>query len=246
LELGAGFGRLSSFYSGYEQVILVDYAKSQLEEARNRLGDEKYIYVAANIYQLPFTDASCDAAAMIRVIHHFADVPAALRQIRAVLSAGAVFILEYANKRNLKAMLRYGLGRQTWSPYTPEPVEFVKLHFDFHPHYIQNVLRGADFQVQRSLSVSYFRLGILKRLLPTSVLVQMDSLVQSSGWLYSPSVFTRSMTAGNRPTQLPEKLFKCPACRHTDLADDGDVLKCHQCGKGWSKANGIYDFRQSI
>jgi ubiquinone/menaquinone biosynthesis C-methylase UbiE len=246
LELGAGFGRLSSFYTGYKQVILVDYAKSQLEEARAGLGDGKYIYVAANIYQLPFADASCDAAVMVRVLHHFADVPAALRQIRPALAPGAVFILEFANKRNLKAILRHLLGRQSWSPYTLDPVEFLNLHFDFHPQYIRAVLQEADFQLQRSLAVSYLRLGFLKRLLPTSLLVRMDSWLQLSGWLYSPSVFIQNTIAGSRPDRLPDNLFKCPACQHSDLTEDGEVLTCQQCGKGWSKAGGIYDFRQPV
>src|SRR5436190_18449871 len=71
LELGAGFGRLSSFFTGYEQVILLDYSRSQLEYARSKLGDGKYLYVAANIYQLPIAKGACDAATMIRVLHHF-------------------------------------------------------------------------------------------------------------------------------------------------------------------------------
>ncbi len=106
-----------------------------------RLGtDKRYIYVAADIYHLPLADGSCDAAVMERVIHHMADVPAALRQIRAALAPGSPFVLEYASKRNLKAIVRYALRRQTWSPFDLEPVEFVKLNFDFHPAYMAQLL----------------------------------------------------------------------------------------------------------
>ncbi|NJL95387.1 MAG: class I SAM-dependent methyltransferase [Anaerolineae bacterium] len=155
LELGAGFGRLSPFYTGYQQVILVDYARSQLSEARQTLGDAGYLYVAADIYRLPIAEGTCDAAVMVRVLHHFADVPAALAQIRATLAPGAVFILEFANKRNLKAMLRYALGRQAWSPYEEAPVEFVKLNFDFHPRYIAAALSAVGFRTTQRLPVSF-------------------------------------------------------------------------------------------
>jgi SAM-dependent methyltransferase len=246
LELGAGFGRLSESFAGYEQVILLDYAKSQLEEARARLGDEKFIYVAANIYQLPINDGACDAATMIRAIHHFADVPAAMAQVRAALSPGAVFILEYANKRNLKAMLRYAIGTQQWRPYDETPIEFVPLHFDFHPRYMQSTLLEAGFSPARRLPVSYLRIAPLKRLIPARVLAGLDAILQSSGLLYSPSIFTRNTVSGSRPASLTEKLFRCPECSSTDLSDGDDRLICSGCDRQWSKANGVYDFREPI
>ena len=47
------------------------------------------------------------------------------------------FILEFANKRNLKSMLRHLLGLNQWNPYTLAPLEFVELNFNFHPEYMQ-------------------------------------------------------------------------------------------------------------
>lgn len=243
IEFGAGFGRLSSFFEGYEQVILVDYAKSQLEDARSRLGDGKYIYVAANLYHLPFAERIADAATLIRVIHHIADVPQVLSQIRASLSDGGLFILEFANKRNLKSILRYRLGRQTWNPSDFAPIEFVKLHWDFHPHYMRKTLDDSDFQIGRELAVSYFRLGILKRLIPLSILSGLDAILQPSGWLYSPSVFVQNRVAGTVPAALPRDLFKCLRCQHVPLRESGKKMGCANCGTEWSIVDGIYDFR---
>jgi ubiquinone/menaquinone biosynthesis C-methylase UbiE len=39
LELGAGAGRNTPRYRGYEQVVLLDYSTTQLQQARERLGD---------------------------------------------------------------------------------------------------------------------------------------------------------------------------------------------------------------
>src|SRR5512141_2984927 len=55
LELGAGAGRNTTRYEGYEEITLVDFSRTQLEQARARLGDSsRYRYVAADIYHLPF------------------------------------------------------------------------------------------------------------------------------------------------------------------------------------------------
>ena len=47
LELGAGAGRNTPRYAGYERIVLLDYSRTQLEQAQARLGkSDKYIYVA--------------------------------------------------------------------------------------------------------------------------------------------------------------------------------------------------------
>ncbi len=128
-------------YRGFERVVLLDYSRTQLKQAQERLGtNERYIYVAADIYRLPFVDSLFDATTMIRTLHHMADAPAALRQVRNVLRPGATFILEYANKRNIKAILRYALHLQSLEPVRLDPVEFAPLNFDFHPHAIRGWL----------------------------------------------------------------------------------------------------------
>src|SRR5262245_55474840 len=113
LEIGAGAGRNTPRYAGYERVVLMDYSRTQLQQAQARLGRaERYIYVAADVYRLPFVPGLFDGATMIRVVHRLAQEPLALRQIRTVLKPGAIFILEFANKLNLKAIARWLLRRQ--------------------------------------------------------------------------------------------------------------------------------------
>ena len=134
LEIGAGAGRNTPRYQGFERVVLLDYSRTQLYQARQRLGDgQRYLYVAGDVYRLPFVPGLFDATTMIRTLHHMEDAPLDLRQVRRVLQPGATFILEYANKQNLKAILRYLLRRQAWSPFSPEPVEFARLNFHFLP-----------------------------------------------------------------------------------------------------------------
>src|SRR3990170_2363169 len=94
LEVGAGAGRNTPRYMGFRRVVLLDYSRSQLEQAQRRLGrGSRYIYVAADAYRLPFVAGLFDAATMIRTLHHMVQPELALRQVLSVLQAGGTFIL---------------------------------------------------------------------------------------------------------------------------------------------------------
>src|SRR5512141_1312446 len=50
LELGAGAGRNTPRYHNYQHIVLLDYSRTQLEQARQRLGEQAcYTFVAADI-----------------------------------------------------------------------------------------------------------------------------------------------------------------------------------------------------
>ncbi|HRF47284.1 MAG TPA: class I SAM-dependent methyltransferase [Anaerolineales bacterium] len=252
LEVGAGAGRNTPRYAGFDRVVLLDYSRTQLEQAQQRLGrSDRYVYVVADVYRLPFRPEIFDAATMIRVIHHMADAPAALAQVHAVLAPGATFILEFANKRNFKAIARYWLRRQPWSPFTLEPVEFVALNYDFHPTRMLEWLTQTGFATEDIRALSYFRLGLLKRLLPTGLLVGLDAALQPSGRLapFSPSVFVR---ARKNSTDAPAPMisgavaFRCPNCGGMDLSETEGAVTCTACKACWEVRDGIYDFKQPL
>ena len=121
LDLGAGYGRLAELYRGYRRVVLFDYSRSQLSHARSQLGDARFVYVAGDFYRLPFPPGLFDSVIQVRVIHHAVDAPAVFDQVRRVLRPVGLYLLEYANKQNLKAIIRYLLQRQTWSPFDLGP-----------------------------------------------------------------------------------------------------------------------------
>jgi ubiquinone/menaquinone biosynthesis C-methylase UbiE len=253
LELGAGAGRNTPRYTGYKRIVLLDYSRTQLAQARERLGDSpRYTYVAADVYKIPFIDGLFDGATMIRTLHHMAEAPRALGQVRRILAPGATFILEFANKLNLKAILRYWLGKQDWNPFSLEPVEFAALNFDFHPKAIRKWMTELGFQLEKTLTVSHFRLGILKRVLPASLLAAIDGLFQPTGalWQLTPSVFVKATIAqAAQDAILGHNLidcFQCPECTTHPLTDRGDHLDCPGCGRRWAFHNGIYDFREPI
>ncbi len=250
LEIGAGFGRITNEYGMFEQVVLLDFSLEQLQYARATFGDEGYLYVAADAYRMPFLPGVFDQATMIRVIHHFENVPAVLGQIRSVMADNGKFILEYANKRNLKAILRHLFGFNQWNPYTLDPVEFVELNFNFHPDYIYDQVTQLGFDVLRAVPVSWFRLGLLKRALPTQLLAAMDGVLQRSNFTLSPSVFLDLQLLGQAPSQNLSRandalaILRCPISGAA-LRRDGQAL-VSDGGIRWAVREGVYDFRQPL
>ncbi|MDE3089489.1 MAG: methyltransferase domain-containing protein [Chloroflexota bacterium] len=248
-EIGAGFGRLAEFYAGYERVILVDYARSMLSDARRRLqSDPRFIFVAADLYNLPLADSALDTAVTVRVLHHVADIPRAFAEIARVVRPHGTYLTEFANKRNIKAILRYWLNRSLPNPFTPTPLEFVKLNFDFHPRYIDNELEKNEFAILDKRAVSTFRLAALKRIIPARFLAALDGILQSptSNLSISPSIFLRAQSTKPGAPALNPALWRCPACRSTEIAELPEALACRACSRAYPIVDGIIDFKSQL
>jgi len=246
VELGAGFGRLADLYQGYERVVLLDFARSQLLQAHKRFGEGKFTYLAADIYRLPLASSAFDTAVTVRVLHHIADIPAALAEVHRILKPKGTYILEYANKRNLKEIFRYLLGRSQKRPFSHEPSEYLDMHFNFHPAYIAASLREAGFALEGELAVSSLRLPLLKRLFTPGVLAYLDGLLQrpTTALKLSPSIFVAAR-AVKREGKAPTSLFRCLHW-HTPLREKGTTLFCPGCGQEWRPQEGVYDFREPV
>jgi len=253
IEIGAGFGRMADLYAGYETVVLFDYARTQLAQAVERLGQTgpdgqpRYLFVQGDFYHLPFVAGLFDTVTMVRTLHHAADAPAVLRGIADILGPGGTFVLEFANKLNLKAIARYLLRRQSWSPFDHEPVEFAALNFDFHPRWMWTQLEQAGLRREATRTVSHFRIGFLKRLVTARLLAALDALAQPTGalWQLSPSVFTRARAGAVKSVAAEGAFFRCPACGEPLGAPPQDEFRC-ACGKIWRREDQIYNFRDPV
>ncbi len=254
VEIGVGYGRLVNLYGGYDEVVFFDYALSQLRQARDLWGDTgdggrpRYTYVAGDFYNLPFAAGLFGTVTIVRTIHHAADAPAVLRGVAQILAPGGTLVLEFANKCNLKAILRYLVRRQNWSPFDREPVEFVELNFDFHPAWMRERLTEVGLQVREQRTVSHFRLGLFKRTIPTGLLVALDRLFQPTGmlWQLTPSVFVRCEGSADKPSAPQGAFFRCTVCGSTMLVDEGETLSCTDCGVRFAVRDGIYDFKSPL
>lgn len=247
VEIGAGFGRLADLYRGYDQIILLDYARSMLQDALTRLGkDPRFIFVAADLYNLPFADNALDTALTIRVLHHVADVPRAFSQVARAVRPHGTYLTDFANKKHLKAMVKYCLRRSGgMNPFSDEPYEFVKLNFDYHPNYIKTNLERAGFRIQDTLAVSTFRVGALKRAVPNSLLVSCDGALQrpTARLAIAPSILVRAENFKPGDARVNDALWRCVKCGAAALQSEPSKMTCAACGAAYHQIDGIWDFK---
>jgi hypothetical protein len=179
-------------------------------------------------------------------MHHLANVPAAFNQLQRILVPGGTMILEYANKRHLKNIIRRTLGRNP-NPFDEQPYEFAPLHYDFHPRWINHQLASAGFSPKRQLSVSLLRSNFLKRRIKAATLAQIDGWQQQlfSRMAIAPSIFVgmgTQKTGNTLPLPLDE-LLCCPDCSTNLVKLPQEALHCETCGRDWPIVNGIYVFK---
>jgi hypothetical protein len=132
-------------------------------------------------------------------------------------------------------------------------VEFVKLNFDFHPHWMMRQLRNAGFDTRRTLAVSYLRVGTVKRLMPVQWMVVVDAVLQRTAplALLSPSVFTLNVRAADGPSVprmegVPfEAILQSPRSG-APLRREGDVLVCDADGTRWQARGNFYDLKEPL
>ncbi|KKU10039.1 MAG: Phosphatidylethanolamine N-methyltransferase [Candidatus Woesebacteria bacterium GW2011_GWB1_45_5] len=203
LDIGTGFGRLVPFYSfRAKKIILSDPSSKLLKLARETFKSKKNLkFIHSSLENLPLRvpKNSIDLIIMIRVIHHIRDIETAFGIFGNLLKARGYLIVEFANKRHLKATLRHFLQGDLTFPIDPTTTDIqsrkttVKsLPFlNYHPDKIDEIMDEYGFDVVEKRSVSNIRSTLLKKIFPVDFLVYVDMLTQKvlSYINFGPSIF---------------------------------------------------------
>ena len=148
VDVGAGFGRLADCYVGkYRSVHMVEPAGNLREIAQRKYG-KAASYHDASVEALPFETESIDAVLMVRVFHHLENPDKGLLEIHRVLKRGGKLVFNYSNKRNLKRIARYVLGRGK-NPLIRGMEQYDPILIGHHPDDVDDLLRTVGFQIER-------------------------------------------------------------------------------------------------
>jgi len=207
LEVGAGYGRLTpSYMYRSKRVILSDPSSKLLKIARENYADQKNIkYLHSKLENLDkkVKSKSIDLAIMVRVLHHIDDCDLAFSTIHKLLRNKGYFLLEFANKRHLKATFAHFFKGDFTIPIDifPKDIRSVKhkkqktLPFvNYHPDDIAKKLEDNGFELIGKRSVSNIRSSTIKKMFPTDTLLSIESSIQKplSKINFGPSMFVLS------------------------------------------------------
>jgi hypothetical protein len=138
------------------------------------------------------------------------------------------------------------------SPFNLKPSQVGETILNFHPGYISDLLKKRSFTIKKSISVSNFRLNLLKKFPGTKTLLFFEKVYQRffSWALLGPSIFLKSVlnktesgdTGRNKMASL-EDILICPYCGKDSLIFDENKVKCKNCGRIFIREDGIYDFK---
>ena len=194
-DIGGGYGRLANEYlKRAHKVIIFDYSKTELEQAKEIYGD-KIETRAGDIYKLPFKDDELDGLMMVRVTHHLKEMDKALAELYRVLKPGGVAVIEVANKRTLPKMARFVLGKSKVNPFDKKVANYKEISkdgfFNYHPKYVEELFDKTGFKCEKILSVSNFRSKSLKKMFGTKNLVKMEDKAQKilAPVRFAPSIY---------------------------------------------------------
>jgi len=204
IEIGAGYGRLfSSFSYRAKKIILSDPSASSLSLARKKIrNNKKAAFIQSSLENLPnqLRGGTSDLVIMVRVIHHIEDTQEAFKIVAKLLKNNGYFILEFANKGHIKAILKefykgnitfpldiFPIDKRSKKTKKTKTLPFI----NYHPDEIIEQLKNAGFTVVEKLSVSNIRSTFLKKIITTSTLIDIEKFLQKplSYINFGPSIF---------------------------------------------------------
>lgn len=199
IDVGGGYGRLCLLLRDFaDDVSLVEPSSQQLELAKDYLKEHPEIHrLKMQASDLKFDNNSVDLITFIRVMHHLPDPEPELRELARILSDDGYLILEVANYTHFRNRLKY-LIKGKRLPMEPVDIRSAKnkrkeeIPFVNHnPKKVRKQLAHAGLMVERVLSVSNLRSPQLKKILPKSLMVGLEDIMQVplAKSYFGPSVF---------------------------------------------------------
>lgn len=105
LDVCSGVGNfahwVASIYDGYEEMIGVDTSEKAIAMAKQKSPNDRITFAVADVYDLPYDDASFDVVSLQYSLHHLADSEAALKEMARVLKDDGFIVVNEMLKEPL-------------------------------------------------------------------------------------------------------------------------------------------------
>lgn len=180
LDLGSGYGRLTSEYARkFIHCYLIDASTKLLTQSQKYCNQFKNLTLkTGRLEKIPLPDDYLGVILCVRTLHHLDNLDQVFHEIKRVLKPNGWLILEFANKVRFKNTLRALFKLDFNYPTSHQPINLnisKKLAFySFHPNQIKTLLGKYSLSIKGFVSVSNFRSPWLKKILPLKWLLAME------------------------------------------------------------------------
>jgi ubiquinone/menaquinone biosynthesis C-methylase UbiE len=199
VDVGGGYGRLCLLLEQFaDHVTLAEPSQQQLDIAKDFLKGHPEVHRSLmQADDLKFKDGTIDLLTMIRVMHHLPDPSVEFSEISRVLSQHGYAIIEVANYVHIRNRLKH-LTKGKRLPVKPVDIRSTENRRDdeiaFVNHNPKTVIRQLDhagLEVVKTLSVSNLRSPGLKKIVPRTVMLSAERLLQRplAPMYFGPSIF---------------------------------------------------------
>lgn len=202
VDVGGGYGRLTAYLAKYFKFgTLVDPSGRNLRTAKSFLkGVSNLTIMQGTLPHLKLKDNTFDLVNLVRVSHHLIDIAPTIKELARIMKPNGYLIIEVANKINMVARLK-AYFRGDWffannlaveDKSSMESRRQKKIAFiNHHPQEVLNTMRDCGLTIINILSVSNLRNGIVKKMVPITILLKVESMLQTSlARIYGgPSIF---------------------------------------------------------
>ncbi len=202
VEIGAGYGRLvPTYFFRARRIILTDSSAKLLKMARSTLKNKGITFIQANVENLypKVRRNTADLVVLVRVLHHISDLDKAISTVGKITKKGGYLIIEFPNKRHLKAMISEFLRGNITFPLDISPKEIKNIKkrkktipfYNYHPDVIKEKLKDNGYSIIETRSVSNVRSSLFKRFATTDTRLFLENILQRPlSYLYfGPSIF---------------------------------------------------------
>ncbi len=257
VDFGGGYGRNARHYrhrAGH--YVIADGSANNLRtaasELRADLASGRAHLVRCDLNALPFKPYAFDAALVVRVLHHLADVDGALAQMAGAV--GGRFLLDVPIKHHALALARG--WRTVRGPAPLRTGSSAYPFWNFRLSTIRKTLAGLGFASRPVASANNLRRwdrglpdGAVRVLGPAVRAAELTAQRAGRGW-FGPSQFLMAQRIAPReaavrevPPGVPALAARmcCPSCRGR-LAWGATVATCLSCGADYRCGAPVWDF----
>lgn len=190
LDIGAGYGRLTSVYiRRARHIVITDPSAKLLGMARKEFTGKNIKIIQSKVENLPkkIRRNSTDVVICIRVLHHIENIDEFIKVVKFILKKDGFLILEYANKRHLKSLVsEFFKGNFTFALdifpkdiRSQESIDQNMISFkNYHPYFIEKILTENGFKIIEKRSVSNVRNRSIKNKYPLEFLLFIEKHLQ--------------------------------------------------------------------